>query len=1283
MSFALALCGLWAFTPGCANPDGDEGRAPSKAVPLAPASDLTEGCGDPTDAGTSDGGVPEDGGSGDGGAPSEDPSIIGYVLPAPESEAAGTNTRVVVGFVEPLDVASLGPSSLSVKENGVPLTGAVSHDAANRTLTFTPSRPFTPDALATATVGTAVRTVSGRSLPTPRSFSFSVGMQADTTAPTVLSTQPTTNEVNVFFSRPVYVLTFQEAMDPRTLTSATLQFQQVFGSGPAAPLAGALTYDGASRSLFFRPNPLPAPGARVTGTLSTQAKDLAGNALAAPFTFAFTVAQYLDNEVPRVKATAPTHQTLGVSTRAAPLLVTYTEPLRPDSVTTDRVYLEELNAEGTQVVRRVPGTVRYDDVFLQAAFTPLEPLKYQTRYRGRSRDVVDLAGNSQSLYGGFDFITELPPTPPLVLGATPAPDMRFVPLGGPLRVSFDRPLDPASVDATTVSVAGVSGLVNYEASTNTVVFRPVPPFQPATDYTVTVQGVRTPQGQVLAAPFTYGVRTVAPRTRLSQETTGQPALPVVATGPRGTLAVWNVDTGTGVQVRAALDTGAGFPDSVLVGPGRAMTVQPLVATWGDRFVVSWSDAQYSPNRVVVFDGTSFTPVPATYGKVFGVGANLYNLDSDGKTFRILNGEQWATTFRATYLGSPATLLQNGDRVLMSSGYNTTSEVSVVFDGVQWLETSVTSSQDAQYLAVGDGFARAWVSSRGTEFALFNRDTRQWGAPELVSSTVATDLRIATDGNVLTAVFGASTGLFASTRVNGTWQPAVTLDTASVRDLWALLSHRGNFLALWTTNATSTQLRAVSQAGGSWSSATKVVATTGVNRVLDARASGDDLLVLSQKDDLYSSATDLWGTALTSLGWQPGVLLRAKEDALAQLLPGGAGQAAVFVAPGQLSARDYLGAGQWAPARPLVTPERVGSVRNTAVHFLDDGRGVAAWEQFDSGAWGLYVAEFDGQSWLEPVRVAAGGNKHRVAMDASGAAVLTYLLPSSTSGKVDVWTVRYEAGVATAPFKLDSVTATDPDLLLVQGPSGYMAAWGEVEIRAAQSAQGRTWTAPVVALVRSYPEVRLKNVRLAVMGPSFALAAQRDGSYSLGVRMHTSGVWQTPSEQVMPSSTYDFIADGGTTMLMSSFTNEFRYIFHNGIAWSAQNTTPTPGESPALMATSPQGIRLHSGNSWWRWSGTTWLKEATHVGRAQTAGLMRCDPKGCALASGAAYTLPVNLELSYASGTGAFQSGASSTEASPTTLVGGLTWDFAGGTYRGTWRQRMEVGVDALYASTEL
>jgi len=219
---------------------------------------------------------------------------------------------------------------------------------------------------------------------------------------------------------------------------------------------------------------------------------------------------------------------------------------------------------------------------------------------------------------------------------------------------------------------------------------------------------------------------------------------------------------------------------------------------------------------------------------------------------------------------------------------------------------------------------------------------------------------------------------------------------------------------------------------------------------------------------------------------------------------------------------------------------------------------------------------------------------------------------------------------------------------------------------------------MTVIARRSPEARRTAPRLAVMGASFALEARPRGVY-LDMRLHPAGDWQTLATPSMPGSSDGFIADGATARPMSSFTNELRYIFHNGLARSGQSTVSTPGESPPLLATSPQGIRLHVGNSGGRWSGANWLKESTDVGHARATGLTRCDAKG----RGPTTTLPSNLTLSYAPGTGAFQDGVSSTEAAPTALVGGWTWDLAGGTCRATWRPPAQPGLDALCASTGL
>ncbi|QSQ12005.1 Ig-like domain-containing protein [Myxococcus landrumensis] len=1279
MRWALCVLGLMVFTPGCKDSTPNDNAPPDDAGQ--------------TDAGGSDGGpTPPDGGrepTGDGGVgdggsqPSEALGFIDYVLPASDAEAVARNAHVIVGFTEALDATTVNEDVLTVWENGVSLQGTLAHDATTRTLAFTPARPFTADALVTVVVSSLLRSATGKSLEVPHHSLFTVGFASDTSPPSVVSVKPLLGVTDVPSTWPVYVLTFSEPMDPSTLTADSLQFEQQLGSNPASPLSGTYSYDAASQSVYFRVSPPPAPGARVTCTLSTKAKDLAGNSLIREYTHTFLVALSRDTLAPRVQATLPEASAVGVAARQAPLLVRFSEPLRPESITPDRLFLEELNEDGTQVVRRVPGTLRYDDARLQVGFTPHAPLKYQTRYRGQVRLVEDLAGNRLVPFEGFGFVTELQPSPPRVVEATPAPDTRFVPLSGPLRVRFDRPLDRASITPETVSVAGVTGVANYESSTNTVAFRQLSPFAPATEYTMTVKDVRTPQGVSLASPFTYTIRTVAPGVRVSAGSPGQAGVPVFATGPLGTLAVWNENTGTGVQVRASLNRGAGFGESLLVGEGSSMKQSPQVAAWDQRFIVGWSDPALTVDAVALFDGTAFTPVtPGIRGRLFGFGNTLYAYDSDSGAFRVRSGEQWLEVTRKD-LGTSPTLLSNAGALLFMSGPDSFEDVTTIFDGVQWVHSgAVGTSVEKQYILVGDSFGRAWSNSEGTWFSLFNRTTRAWGPTEFITSSQARNLRIASDGNTVTALFIRSDELTAAVRVNGEWQALVRLPDSGPTPLpVAMVSYQGNYTGLLSASSSS-QLRFITQVGGSWTSVTRGVVATGMNAVLETRAVGNEVLVLMRKNGPVSTTHEVWATALTPQGWQPSVQLRGAESTPVVSHRVGDQVNVSYVAPGQLSARGYQGGGQWGAATQMVTPPLVGGVREAVVDFSPDGAGAAAWEQFDGGVWSLFLAEYDGEVWHQPVRLGPVGSKVRVAVDGDRV-VVAYLKPSTTTGQMDIWAVSYVAGVLGTPVKLDSVTGTDPDLVLVHGASGFMVAWGQWEIRSALSVDGTTWSTPQLAAERTSSTLHWQYTRLIPSGASFVLSTKREGGTLNILRMYTSGVWLPRVEPVLRTGIYDLVATDSTVMVMAPLASEFRYMVHNGVAWSNENTVASPGDGQGLMAVSPSGIRMHTDVSWWRWTGTEWLKEATRVSRPSPLGDLRCDAKGCGLVTGPGFGGETDLSLSYASGTRSFWRGAVPHEGPFPVQPRSVTWDFAGSTYRVTWRQAVAPGMTALHASTKL
>ena len=78
--------------------------------------------------------------------------------------------------------------------------------------------------------------------------------------------------------------TFSKAMDPSTITTATFA---VTGPG-TTPVAGKVSYDVPTRIATFTPASALADSTTFTATITTGAKDLAGNALASNFVWSFT-----------------------------------------------------------------------------------------------------------------------------------------------------------------------------------------------------------------------------------------------------------------------------------------------------------------------------------------------------------------------------------------------------------------------------------------------------------------------------------------------------------------------------------------------------------------------------------------------------------------------------------------------------------------------------------------------------------------------------------------------------------------------------------------------------------------------------------------------------------------------------------------------------------------------------------------------------------------------------------------------------------------------------------
>lgn len=221
-------------------------------------------------------------------APDTTPPTVVSTVPTDGATTVAINTTVTATFSEAMDPLTITTSTFTLKTTAgaVAVTGTVSYDAGTKTATFTPSSPLANNTGYTATVTTGVKDLAGNNMVANKVFTFTT--VADTTPPTVLSTSPTNGATGVAVTSVVTV-TFSEAMDASTVTAPGTFTLKATVSGTA--VTGTVTYDAATHVATFTPSAPLTPSLNYTATVTTAAKDVAGNPLSpGTVTFTFTTA---------------------------------------------------------------------------------------------------------------------------------------------------------------------------------------------------------------------------------------------------------------------------------------------------------------------------------------------------------------------------------------------------------------------------------------------------------------------------------------------------------------------------------------------------------------------------------------------------------------------------------------------------------------------------------------------------------------------------------------------------------------------------------------------------------------------------------------------------------------------------------------------------------------------------------------------------------------------------------------------------------------------------------
>lgn len=214
----------------------------------------------------------------------------------------------------------------------------------------------------------------------------------DDTAPTVQSTIPSDDATGVMINRKV-VITFNEPMRSSSITNAgTITLE-----GPGGAVAGEVTYNVINHMAVFTPDANLEAGLHIA-TITTAARDVSDNALAAPVTWSFTTDGSVDTTNPEVSSISPADYATGVPGNTD-INITFTEAMDPETINITNVTLETSSGP-----LPIVGLVTYDGT--TATFNPSVDLVAGIEYIGRvTIGVADLAGNVMLIEKEWSFTT--------------------------------------------------------------------------------------------------------------------------------------------------------------------------------------------------------------------------------------------------------------------------------------------------------------------------------------------------------------------------------------------------------------------------------------------------------------------------------------------------------------------------------------------------------------------------------------------------------------------------------------------------------------------------------------------------------------------------------------------------------------------------------------------------------------------------------------------------------------------------------------------------------------
>ncbi|MDB4986630.1 MAG: hypothetical protein JWN04_1808 [Myxococcaceae bacterium] len=437
--------------------------------------------------------------------------MIVSTLPASGATLVPTNDSAFVTFSQPMDAATLTTSTFTVMQGTTAIAGVVTWNALTNAATFNPSAQLAPNAVYTATITTGAKDPAGVGLAASYTWSFTTALTP--AQPRVVFTTPADDATErALGTRPT--ATFSGVMAAATINATTFTLRQGATSVPAG-----VSYDVATNTAVLSPSAALAPGLVYTATVSTAAQDSSGLALAADYSWTFTTSMR-----PVVASTLPAPGASAVPPNDS-VFATFSKAMDAATLTPQTFTL-------TQGATNVPGVVSLNPATNTATFNPTVTLSANLLYTATlTTGVTDSGGVALGSAYSWTFTTALAPVAPRVALTTPLTGANNVAVSARPTATFSGAMDAATLNATTFTVkqgaTPISGLVSYDAATNTATFSPTLSLSPGLVYTATVTtGAKDASGLALAADYAWDFTTaVRPTVVSTLPATGASAVP--------------------------------------------------------------------------------------------------------------------------------------------------------------------------------------------------------------------------------------------------------------------------------------------------------------------------------------------------------------------------------------------------------------------------------------------------------------------------------------------------------------------------------------------------------------------------------------------------------------------------------------------------------------------------------------------------------------------------------------------------------------------------------------